>query len=61
MKATFDVGALERYLNGAIAGFRGPLTVAHLGGGQSNPTFLLKGGNRTCSAQSLERSAPPDC
>ena len=44
MTAPFDVGALERYLTGAIAGFRGPLTVARFGGGQSNPTFLLKAG-----------------
>jgi aminoglycoside phosphotransferase (APT) family kinase protein len=40
----FEIGALERYLTGAIAGFRGPLTVGRFGGGQSNPTFLLKGG-----------------
>ncbi len=45
--ATFDVRALERFLSGAVAGFRGPLTIARFGGGQSNPTFLLKGGGKS--------------
>jgi aminoglycoside phosphotransferase (APT) family kinase protein len=43
--APFDAGALERFLSCAVAGFRGPLTIAPFGGGQSNPTFLLKGGS----------------
>jgi aminoglycoside phosphotransferase (APT) family kinase protein len=37
----FDVPALEAYLRGHIAGFRGPLEVAQFRGGQSNPTYLL--------------------
>jgi aminoglycoside phosphotransferase (APT) family kinase protein len=45
--ASFDVGALERFLSGAAAGFRGPLTIWRFGGGQSNPTFLLKGGGKS--------------
>jgi aminoglycoside phosphotransferase (APT) family kinase protein len=38
----FDVPALERYLTGQVAGFRGPLEVRQFRGGQSNPTFLLR-------------------
>jgi aminoglycoside phosphotransferase (APT) family kinase protein len=37
----FDVPALDAYLRGRIAGFRGPLEVAQFRGGQSNPTYLL--------------------
>jgi aminoglycoside phosphotransferase (APT) family kinase protein len=37
----FDVDALERYLAGAIDGFRGPITVDQFKGGQSNPTYRL--------------------
>jgi aminoglycoside phosphotransferase (APT) family kinase protein len=37
----FDVAALERYLSGAIDGFRGPITVDQFKGGQSNPTYRL--------------------
>jgi aminoglycoside phosphotransferase (APT) family kinase protein len=37
----FDVGALERYLAGRLAGFAGPLQVEQFKGGQSNPTYKL--------------------
>ena len=37
----FDVAQLERYLDDAIAGFRGPLTVEQFDGGRSNPTYKL--------------------
>jgi aminoglycoside phosphotransferase (APT) family kinase protein len=40
----FDSGALERHLAQHIAGFRGPLTVTPLLGGQSNPTYVLNAG-----------------
>jgi aminoglycoside phosphotransferase (APT) family kinase protein len=37
----FDVATLERYLEGRLAGFRGPLSVEQFKGGQSNPTYKL--------------------
>ncbi|HXG02123.1 MAG TPA: phosphotransferase [Candidatus Binatia bacterium] len=37
----FDEGALERYLEKHVPGFRGPLTVRQFRGGQSNPTYYL--------------------
>jgi aminoglycoside phosphotransferase (APT) family kinase protein len=43
----FDVPALESYLAGQVAGFRGPLAVRQFRGGQSNPTFLLRAGDGT--------------
>jgi aminoglycoside phosphotransferase (APT) family kinase protein len=43
----FDVAALERYLAAQIPGFTGPLTVEQFKGGQSNPTFRLRAGERT--------------
>jgi aminoglycoside phosphotransferase (APT) family kinase protein len=42
----FDELALERYLQGAIPGFEGPLEVEQFKGGQSNPTYLLRAGGR---------------
>src|SRR5438477_2709532 len=38
----FDLGALEGYLR--YHGFSGPLTVRQFKGGQSNPTYLISGG-----------------
>jgi aminoglycoside phosphotransferase (APT) family kinase protein len=40
----FDVAALERYLGSHMPGFEGPVEVEQFKGGQSNPTFLLRGG-----------------
>ncbi|MCW2308185.1 phosphotransferase family protein [Rhodobium gokarnense] len=37
-----DVARLERWLETAVAGFRGPVELQQFRGGQSNPTFLLK-------------------
>lgn len=37
----FDIGALERYCAGVIPGLRGPLEVAQIVGGSSNPTFIF--------------------
>src|SRR5579864_7768343 len=41
----FDEASLEKYLAEKIPGFRGPLEVAQFAGGQSNPTFMLRGGD----------------
>ena len=38
----FDEAALARYLETALPGFRGPLTVRQFQGGLSNPTFHLE-------------------
>ena len=50
----FDLGALEAWLSGAVAGFRGPLAVEQFRGGQSNPTFRLN----TPSASYVMRAKP---
>jgi aminoglycoside phosphotransferase (APT) family kinase protein len=42
----FDAAALERYLQGRIEGFSGPVTVEQFKGGQSNPTYLVSAGDR---------------
>jgi len=42
----FDTASLERYLHEHVEGFSGKLEVEQFKGGQSNPTFLLKGQNR---------------
>jgi len=51
----FDEAALERYLCAHLAGFSGPLRVQQFRGGQSNPTFLLAGGD---GAQYVLRKKP---
>jgi aminoglycoside phosphotransferase (APT) family kinase protein len=51
----FDVGALERYLERHVQGFRGPLTVRQFRGGQSNPTYYLQAG----SGEYVLRRKPP--
>jgi aminoglycoside phosphotransferase (APT) family kinase protein len=38
---TFDIPALERWLQPHVPGFTGPLTVEMFKGGQSNPTYKL--------------------
>ncbi len=38
---TFDIPALERWLQAHVPGFTGPLTVEMFKGGQSNPTYKL--------------------
>jgi aminoglycoside phosphotransferase (APT) family kinase protein len=42
----FGIDALKRYLRSRIEGFSGPLEVDQFRGGQSNPTYLLRGGGR---------------
>lgn len=42
----FDVASLERYLREHVEDFSGKLEVEQFKGGQSNPTFLLKAGDR---------------
>jgi aminoglycoside phosphotransferase (APT) family kinase protein len=42
----FDVAALERHLRSNMPGFRGPIQVEQFKGGQSNPTFLLRDGEK---------------
>jgi len=42
----FDVAALERYLREKLPGFSGPLAVEQFKGGQSNPTYRLRAGDK---------------
>jgi aminoglycoside phosphotransferase (APT) family kinase protein len=42
----FDVPSLERYLRRHVDGYTGKLEVEQFKGGQSNPTFMLKAGDR---------------
>jgi aminoglycoside phosphotransferase (APT) family kinase protein len=51
----FDVGQLEKYLDTALPGFRGPLEVREFKGGQSNPTYHLS----TPGARYVLRRKPP--
>ena len=37
----FDVAALERWMEGHVEGFAGPISVSQFKGGQSNPTYRL--------------------
>jgi aminoglycoside phosphotransferase (APT) family kinase protein len=51
----FDEAALERYLRLHLPAFVPPLTLEQFRGGQSNPTFLLSGGD---GAQLVLRKKP---
>ena len=42
----FDVASLDRYLRAHVEGFSGKLELEQFKGGQSNPTFMLKAGER---------------
>ncbi len=42
----FEIGRLEEYLRGKIAGFAAPLTVEQFKGGQSNPTYRIGAGGK---------------
>ncbi|MBI3526573.1 MAG: phosphotransferase [Betaproteobacteria bacterium] len=42
----FDLTSLERYLRETVEGFSGKLDVEQFKGGQSNPTFMLRAGER---------------
>jgi aminoglycoside phosphotransferase (APT) family kinase protein len=39
----FDPTALERYLRDRVEGFSGPIAIEQFRGGQSNPTYLVRG------------------
>ena len=41
MSATLDTAAVERWLDGRLDGFEGPLDAEKIPGGQSNPTYRL--------------------
>jgi aminoglycoside phosphotransferase (APT) family kinase protein len=43
----FDPARLAAYLAGRVAGLEGPMQVARIGGGQSNPTYQLSFPERT--------------
>jgi aminoglycoside phosphotransferase (APT) family kinase protein len=47
--------ALAAYLQGAVPGFRGPLTSSKFKGGQSNPTYLIE----AASGKYVLRRKPP--
>ncbi len=51
----FDAGRLTEYLRANVDGFRGPLQIERLAGGQSNPTYLLTAGG----TQYALRRKPP--
>jgi aminoglycoside phosphotransferase (APT) family kinase protein len=51
----FDPAPLEAYLQRAVPGFAGPLTVKQFKGGQSNPTYLLE----TPARRYVLRRKPP--
>ena len=42
----FDFAALESWMRGNVAGFRGPIAVEQFRGGQSNPTFRVTAGDK---------------
>jgi aminoglycoside phosphotransferase (APT) family kinase protein len=52
---SMNANTLAAYLETAIDGFRGPLTLEKFSGGQSNPTFLL----RAASGNYVLRRQPP--
>jgi aminoglycoside phosphotransferase (APT) family kinase protein len=51
----FDVARLADFMRQHVEGFGGELTVEQFKGGQSNPTYLLTGGNK----QYVMRRKPP--
>jgi len=53
--APFPVQRLEAFLRGALAGVEGPMRVAPIAGGQSNPTFFVDFDNRAL----VLRKQPP--
>lgn len=44
-RVTLDEAALTQWMDQNVAGFLGPLGVSQFNGGQSNPTYLLTGGD----------------
>lgn len=45
----FDIDALERYLAGHLSNFIPPISVRQFRGGQSNPTYYLRGADPLAS------------
>lgn len=55
MDLSLPDGALARYLEGVLPGFRGPLRSSKFKGGQSNPTYLIE----AASGRYVLRRKPP--
>ena len=55
----FDVGALERYVTGRIAGLTPPIVVRQFRGGQSNPTYYIRGADLPGALEYVLRRKPP--
>ena len=55
----FDVDALERYLTGHLAGFTAPISIRQFRGGQSNPTYYLRGADPPSGGMSGADPAGP--
>jgi len=53
--ATIDTARLEDWMRQSVPGFRGPLTVEPISGGQSNPTYRLQ----ASSGRYVLRRKPP--
>ena len=53
--AGFDASRLEAFLRGALPGLEGAMRLERIGGGQSNPTFLVACGDR----ELVLRKQPP--
>ncbi len=51
----FDLASLQKYMEGNVKGFSGPLTVRQFLHGQSNPTFILSG----AGTRYVMRKKPP--
>lgn len=51
----FDVGALERFMQAHVEGYKGPISLEQFRGGQSNPTYRLT----TPGARYVLRRKPP--
>src|ERR1700709_2615135 len=43
---TFEPARLERYLRDRLGGLEGSMSLEHVSGGQSNPTFFVSFANR---------------
>ena len=53
--AGFDASRLDAFLREALPGLAGPMRLARIGGGQSNPTFVVDYGDRAL----VLRKQPP--
>jgi len=55
----FDVDALERYLAGRLSNFTAPISVRQFRGGQSNPTYYLRGADPVGPREYVSGADPP--